>query len=181
LCQNFGHTAPHYPQFQQRGYGQQPTANLVQRNLSSTGFVDWFPDTDANQHVTPDIATLTASELYLGNDNLHVGDVKGLPISHLGHTKIYKPYRSFTLSNVLHVPAIMKPLLSVQKFCLDNNVYFEFHPRVFYVKDLNTHEVLLSSQSKDGLYALTKSSVTSVPQAYWSPCTLPLPIYGIVD
>jgi hypothetical protein len=42
---------------------------------------------------------------------------------------------------------------------------------VFYVKDFNTHEVLLSDQSKDGLYALTKSSVTLVPQAYWSPCT----------
>jgi len=143
----------------------------VQRNLSSTGSVDCFPDTGANQHVTPDLATLTASESYLGNDNLHVGDGKGLPISHLGHTKIYTPHRSFTLSNVLHVPAITKPLLSVQKFYLDNNVYFEFHPRVFYVKDLNTHEILLSGQSKDGLYALTKSSVTSVPQAYWSPCT----------
>jgi histone deacetylase 1/2 len=143
----------------------------VQRNLSSTVYVDWFPDTGANQHVTPDLATLTASEPYLGNDNLHVGDGEGLPISHLGHTKIYTPHRSFTLSNVFHVPAITKPLLSVQKFYLDNNVYFEFHPCVFYVMDLNTYEILLSGQSKDGLYALTKSSVTSVPQAYWSPCT----------
>jgi hypothetical protein len=41
---------------------------------------------------------------------------------------------------------------------------------VFYVKDLNTHAVLLSGQSKDGLYALTKYSITSVPQTYWSPC-----------
>jgi hypothetical protein len=61
----------------------------VQRNLSSIGYVDWFPDTGANQHVTPDLATLTASKPYLGNDNLHVGDGKGLPISHLGHIKIY--------------------------------------------------------------------------------------------
>jgi histone deacetylase 1/2 len=143
----------------------------VQRNLSSTGSVDWFPDTGANQHVIPDLATLTASEPYLGNDNLYVGDGKGLPISHLGHTKIYTPHRYFTLSNVLYVPAITKPLLSAKKFCLDNNVYFEFHPCVFYIKDLNIHEVLLSGQSKDGLYALTKSSVTSIPQAYWSPCT----------
>ena len=94
LCQNFGHTAPHCPQFQQRGYGQQPTANLVQRNVSSTGSVDWFPDTGANQHVIPDLATLTASEPYLGNDNLYVGNGKGLPISHLGHTKIHTPNRS---------------------------------------------------------------------------------------
>jgi hypothetical protein len=46
----------------------------VQRNLSSTGSVDWFSNTGANQHITPDLATLTASEPYLGNDNLHVGD-----------------------------------------------------------------------------------------------------------
>ena len=57
----------------------------------------------------------------------------------------------------------MKCLLSVQKFYLDNNVYFEFHPFVFYVKDLNTNEVILSGQSKDGLYALSRYSVMSVP------------------
>jgi len=103
---------------------------------------------------------------------LHVGDGKGLSISHIGHIKIYNPHRSFTLSNVLHVPAITKPLLSVQKFCLVNNVYFKFHPFLFYVKDLNTNEVLLLGQSKDGLYTLSRfrSSVPSIPQAYWSPC-----------
>jgi histone deacetylase 1/2 len=40
---------------------------------------------------------------------------------------------------------------------------------VFYVKDLNTNEVLLSCQSKDGLYVLSRSSIPSIPQAYWSP------------
>ena len=146
------------------GYGQQPSTNLALRNLSSTGTTDWFLDTSANQHVTLDLTTLAASKPYLGNDNLHIGDGNGLPISHIG------PHRSFTLSNVLHVPTIMKCLLSVQNFYLDNNVYFEFHPFVFYVKDLNTNEVLLSGQSKDGLYALSRSSVMSVPQAYWSSC-----------
>jgi len=170
LCQNFGHTAPQCSHLQQRGYGQQHSANLALHN--STGTADWFPDTGANQHVTPDLATLTASEPYNGNDNLHVGDGKGLSISHIGHTKIYNPHRSFTLSNVLHVLAITKPLLSVQKFYLDNNVYFEFHPFLFYVKDLNTNEVLLSGQSKDGLYTLSRfrSSVPSIPQPYWFPC-----------
>ena len=149
----FGHTTPHCPQLQHRGYGQQPNANLALRNLSSTGNADGFLDTGANQHATSDLATLAASEPYLSNNNLHIGDGKGLPISHIGHTKIYTPHHSFTLSNVLHVPTITKRLLFVQKFCLDNNVYFEFHP-FFYVKDL---------------YALTRSSVMSVPQAYWSP------------
>jgi len=142
----------------------------VQRNLSSTGSIDWFPNTSVNQHVTPDLATLTASEPYLVNDNLHVGDGKGLPISHLGHTKIYTPHRSFTLSNVLHIPAITKLCSLFRNFILIIMFILNF-TLMFYVKDLNTHEILLSGQSKDGFYALTKSSVTSVPQAYWSPCT----------
>jgi len=52
-----------------------------------------------------------------------------------------------TLSNVFHVPHIKKkkPLLSVQKFYLDKNVYFEFHLFVFYIIDLNTKALLLSS------------------------------------
>jgi hypothetical protein len=50
----------------------------------------------------------------------------------------------FTLSNVLHVPHITKPLLSIQKLCRDNHVYFEFHASLFYMKDLITKEVLLS-------------------------------------
>ena len=65
---------------------------------------------------------------------------------------------------------ITKPLLSVQKFCRDNHVYFEFHAYIFYVKDLITKKVLLSGQSNDGLYVLSESSATSVPQAFWSPC-----------
>jgi hypothetical protein len=163
LCQAFENIAPQCSQLQYSGYGQQHSANLAQHNPAGTA--EWFPNTGANQHVTPDLATLTASEPYNGNDNLHVGDGKGLFISHIGHTKLYNPHRSFTLSNVLHVPAITKPLLSVQKFCLDNNVSFKFHPFQFYVKDLNTNEVLLSGQTKDGLYTLSRfrSSIPSIP------------------
>ena len=127
-------------------------------------------DTGANQHITPDLATLIDSAPYLGNDHLHVGDGKGLPISHIGHTMLHSPKRIFLLSNVLHVPHITKPFVFVQKFYRDNNVYFEFHTSMFYVKNLNTKAVLLSSQSNDGLYVLSKSSATTIPQAYWSPC-----------
>ena len=76
----------------------------------------------------------------------------------------------FRLSNVLHMPHITKPLLSVQKFFRDNHAYFEFHASMFYVKDLITKEVLLSGQSHDGLYVLSESSTTSVSLAFWSPC-----------
>jgi len=73
LCFSFGHTAPQCAQF--RSSGQQPPTHLA------VGIVyapTWFPDTSANQHVMPDLATLTDSAPYLGNDYSHVGDDKGL-------------------------------------------------------------------------------------------------------
>jgi len=109
------------------------------------------PGHRCEQHVTPNLATLTNSAPYLGNDHVHVGDSKGLSISHIGHTMLRSPKHTFILSNVLHAPHITKPLLSVQKFYRDNNVYFEFHTFVFYVKDLTTKVVLLSGHNNDGL------------------------------
>ena len=49
---------------------------------------------------------------------------------------------------------------------IENNVFFEFHSFVFYVKDLITKEVLLSGHSRDGLYIMSESSATSLPQAF---------------
>jgi histone deacetylase 1/2 len=144
-----------------------PLAHLVFGLISAP---IWFPNTGANQHVTPDLATLTNSAPYLGNDHLHVGNNNGVSISHIGHSMLRSPKHTFTYSNILHVPHITKPLLSVQKFCRNNNVYFKFHASVFYVKDLTTKAVLFSGQSNDGLYVLSESSATTIPQAYCSPC-----------
>ena len=70
---------------------------------------------------------MASLEPYLGSDQLHVGDDKGLVISHIAKFKLYTIKRTFILSNVMYVQHIKKPLLSVQKFCIENNVSFEFH------------------------------------------------------
>ena len=103
--------------------------------ISQATRITWFPDTGANHHETLDIASMTSSEPYLGNDHLHVGNGKGLVISNIVHSKIHSPKRTFTLSNILHVPAIKKPLLSVQKKFLENNVFFfNFIPLYFMLR-----------------------------------------------
>jgi hypothetical protein len=121
-----------------------------------------------NHHVTLDITSITHTEPFLGNDQLHVGDRKGLVVSNTTHNILHTPKQVFTLSNILHVPHIIKILLFVRQFCCENYVFFEFLSSVFYVKDLITKEVLLSGQSKEGLYILLKSSATSMPQAFLS-------------
>jgi len=134
LSYEYGHTAQQCSQLANHPF--QANANLAFNNAPITSPATWFPDTGANHYVTPDIASMTSSEPYLGNDHLHVGDGKGLVISNIAHSKIHSLKCTFTLSNILHVPAIKKALLSVQKFFFENNVFFEFHSCLFYVKDL---------------------------------------------
>jgi len=80
----------------------------VFNNAPTTTPVTWFSDTGANHHVTPDLANMTSSKLYLGNDHLHVGDGKVLIISNIAHSKIHSLKHTFTLSNILHFPTIKK-------------------------------------------------------------------------
>ncbi|XP_019182116.1 PREDICTED: uncharacterized protein LOC109177257 [Ipomoea nil] len=47
----------------------------------NNGPITWIPNTGATNHVTPDIAALSTSEEYTGNDTLRVGDGKTLSIS----------------------------------------------------------------------------------------------------
>ena len=54
--------------------------------------------------------------------------------------------QEFFLKNILHVPQIR---LFVYQFAKDNNLFFEFHPYFYCVKDLFLGAILLSSKSKD--------------------------------
>ncbi|KAD5508217.1 hypothetical protein E3N88_15920 [Mikania micrantha] len=131
---------------------RQPSANYADyRSQASTS--TWLPDTGSSNHVSPDFAGFEHSEPYFGDDNLHVGNGTPLPILHIGSTRLYSPSKTFSLHNILHVPEIKTNLLSVQKFCQDNNVFFEFHATFFLVKDKSTRATLLMGPSNGGLYS----------------------------
>ncbi|GJY75602.1 retrovirus-related pol polyprotein from transposon TNT 1-94 [Tanacetum coccineum] len=140
-----------------------PSANFANtRAQSSNASANWYSDTRANSHVTPDLEAMDNSEAYYGDDALHVGNSKGLPILHIGSSKVYSPEKTFSLKNILHVPEISHNLLSVQNFCHDNDVFFEFHTSYFVVKDESTHTTLLTVLSKHGLYTITLPQLKSI-------------------
>ena len=120
--------------------------------------------------MTSDFVILTDSVFYFGNDFLYVGDGKVLDIFYVGYIILYFLKCLFILINVFRVFHIIKPLLSVQKFCCDNYVYFEFYDSVFYVKDFVIKEVFFSGRSYDGFYVFSEFSVTSVFQVFWFSC-----------
>jgi transposase InsO family protein len=92
----------------------------------------------------------------------------GLKILHIGHSSINTVDRPLVLRNILHVPEIAKHLLSVHKFCLDNKVFFEFHPWHFSIKDPISRKMLLDGRCEGGLYSLKPSDVADLKQALLS-------------
>ena len=78
----------------------------------------------------------------------------GLVTSHVGHSYFSSPYssKSFILRNLLHVPNITKNLINVSQFAKDNDVYFEFHSSLCFVKDMVIWAIVLKGILKDGLH-----------------------------
>ena len=80
-----------------------------------------------------------------------MGNGAGLKIVQSGTSNLFSSSKSFVLNQILFVLDIQKNLLSIQCFCLNNNVFFEFHASFFLVKDyLGNH--LHRGPLSNGLY-----------------------------
>ena len=94
-----------------------------------------------------------------------------MSINHIGNTTFHTSSRDFSFNNVLHVLAATKNLISVHQFTSDNDVFLEFHPSFFCVKDLATKTPLLHGKCRDGLYPLQRASevhhVTTPSSTRW--------------
>lgn len=90
-----------------------------------------------------------------------------VPISQTGTIKLKSSNSNFILSEALCAPNMKQNLLSVSKFCCDNEPSIEFFPSYFCVKDLSTRAVLACGPNKSGLYEW--SSVVSHHASTRSP------------
>ena len=79
---------------------------------------------------------------------------------------------TFKLHKLLHVPSILKNLLSVSQFAKDNSVFFEFHPHVCLVSQ-ETNKILLKGDvSADGLYSFHNLKLQDSPSLLMSASTV---------
>jgi histone deacetylase 1/2 len=145
FCDFPGHIAKACPQLM-----QPPTANYAAANSPS----NWILDTGASHHVASDLSNLSLHSDYEGPESVTIDDGSGLAIKHTGSTHLSTPSSYFTLNNVLCVPKASHNLISVSKFCQQNNVYVEFHPFSFSVKDLKTGATLMHGPSNGDLYSI---------------------------
>nr|GEU39729.1 nucleotide-binding, alpha-beta plait [Tanacetum cinerariifolium] len=90
-----------------RGNSNNSRGNKNNRGRGNGSQLDWAAsrntvygtcnrcDTRANSHVTPDLEAIENSEAYYNDDALHVGNGTGLPILHIGSSKVYSPQKRF--------------------------------------------------------------------------------------
>jgi hypothetical protein len=124
----------------------------------------WYMDTGATDHLTSQLDKLASHQPYSGPDQVRTANGSGMHISHVGHASLLShTSKRLRLLDILRVPSVTRSLLSVPKFTRDNNVFCEFHPFHFFVKDRATRDVLLRGRVRHGLYAL---DVPSTSQAF---------------
>jgi histone deacetylase 1/2 len=122
----------------------------------------WYTDTGATDHITGELEKLSTREKYNGADQIHTASGAGMNIKHIGHSTIRNPIRDLQLHNILHVPSTQKNLVSVYRLASDNNVFLEFHPNLFLIKDRDMKNTLVEGPCRKGLYPLPSTTSKQV-------------------
>lgn len=147
LCYQYGHDARVCAQRNNAAYFSQSEPYVL--------------DSGATNHMTPDPSNFSEYSPYTGKNSVTFGNGTSLPISYIGKSFFLHENRYFKMNNVLFIPKLHKPLLSIRQFSKDNNCFFELDWCGFRVKDIRTREILLSGHSSGGLYQLSFNPNTS--------------------
>ena len=108
-------------------------------------------DTGASSHMASDHGTV--SSLKPSSQIVTVGNGQTIPVTYTGSTTLPSSSRSLFLNIILIVPKIIKNLIYVRQFTIDNSCSIEFDPLGFSVKDLLTKTVMLRCNSSGPLYS----------------------------
>jgi hypothetical protein len=175
MCGTQGHTAKRCPSFQLvpvHGPNSASSSNGMpspwnpQANCSSSSpsiATSWLLDSGASHNVTTDINNLSLYTPYTSHDDVMLGDGTNLPISYTGSVSLPTSNSSFHLQDVFCVLKMQKNLISIALFCITNNVSIELFPHCFHVKDLQTGDILLQGDTKDGIYEWPVATSSTPP------------------
>uniref|UniRef100_A0A2N9HPA0 Integrase catalytic domain-containing protein n=1 Tax=Fagus sylvatica TaxID=28930 RepID=A0A2N9HPA0_FAGSY len=159
ICGKNGHAALDcYHRMDYSYQGKQPPSKLAAMAATSNSQHSdqsyWISDTGATDHFTPDLSTIPDHQEYTGTDLATVGNGQAIPITHIGNSQLKASSHLFHLRKVLRVPSMASNLLSVNKFCRDNNCCFLFDANQFKIKDMPTGKLLYRGPSKNSLYPI---------------------------
>jgi hypothetical protein len=121
-----------YKRFDPNYIGEDKDANAIQSYGVDS---NWYADSGVTDHVTGKLDKLAIKDSYHRGDQIYTASGSGMHIKHVSHSSIHTSYHDLKLNNILYVPQSSKSLASVHRITSDNNVFFELHPDVFFIKD----------------------------------------------
>jgi hypothetical protein len=116
------------------------TSNFNTMSLTPPNSVEWYADFGAGSHMTAHSGILSSPRLpsLSSPSSIIVGNGSLLPITSTGSYSFTTPQCSLVLNDVLVSPSIIKNLIFVRRFTIDNNCSIEFDPFGLSVKDLES-------------------------------------------
>lgn len=153
--------APWTPMSGASSWDQAALANAFKTmTLSPPPSGEWYIDSGASNHMTSDPGNLSVAypPPLSSPTSIVVGNGSLLPITSTGSTSLVCFDRPLHLRNVLATPQIIKNLISVHRFTIDNNCSVEFDPYSLSLKDLRTRNVIARCNSAGDLYPLLPTS-----------------------
>ena len=149
-CDQMGYTDKNCPKMSSPDFTANCAASSQGKNHKC------LVDLATSHNMITDLSNLSINSEYDGTDEVVIGDGLGLPVSHIGSLSFASSNRVFHLHDTLCVPTIQKNLISVHHFTKHNNVYLEFYPTYFLVKDRITGVILLKGECEDGVYPFSE-------------------------
>ena len=107
---------------------------------------EWILDLGASNHITINLGNLSLHYPYSGHDDVLISGGNMLSISHIGSLTLPTFSNSFTLDNVIYVPAMKNNLISISQLCSTNHVYVTLLPNVFQMRG-SSHEGFSTSRT----------------------------------
>jgi hypothetical protein len=98
--------------------------------LTSPAQSEWYADSGAGSHMTADagnLSNISPPSSYTPS-SIIVGNGAHLPVTAIGSHTFSFPYLNLVLNDVLVSPHIIKNLISIRRFTIDNNCSIEFDP-----------------------------------------------------
>ncbi|CAH9073374.1 unnamed protein product, partial [Cuscuta europaea] len=123
-------------------------------------------DTGATSHLTTDSGYLSSVLNKSIVRSVLVGNGNCIPVVASGTKTTALPNRNLYLKNAFVTPGIIKNLIFVRQFTIDNNFSVEFDPSGFSVKDLNSGTLVMRCNSSGELYPLTISAQSPRPVSH---------------
>jgi len=139
-------------------YNTNDVAHAMQQVNMSSNDPNWYMDTGASSHLTYDPSKISTPLSFSPVKSIFVGNGNPIPIVGSGHNHHTTPNRTYNLNNIFLTPEIIKNLLSVRKFTIDNQTIVAFDPYGFSINDLKTGALLSRHNSSGELYPFTTPS-----------------------